>query len=70
VGFLESYVRNLGAVAGVPAKCRTAKPLRVVDEEQNELERVRETDEVELRCRRQGHGRVVRVESAAEAGVG
>jgi hypothetical protein len=45
---LEPHIRNLGAVAGVPAKRRPAELSRVVDQEQDELERVREVDEVEL----------------------
>ena len=55
---LEPHIRNLGAVAGVPAKRRPAELSRVLDQEQNELERVREVDEVELGCRRQRDGRV------------
>ena len=70
VGLLEPNVRNLGAVAGVPAERRPPEPPRVVDQEQDELERVRKADEVELGRRRERHGRVLRVEGAAEAGVG
>jgi hypothetical protein len=48
VRLLEADIADLAAVAGVPAKRCPPKPLRVVDHEENELERVRETDEVEL----------------------
>ena len=66
---LEPDVWNLGAVAGVPAKRRPSGPSGAVDQEQDELERVGEADEVELglslsarrpRCRSRGR---------AEAGV-
>ncbi len=67
---LEPDVRHLGAVAGVPAKRSAPEPLRVVDQEEDEFERVREADEVELGRCGERHGRVLRVEGAAEAGVG
>ena len=60
---LEPDVWNLGAVAGVPAKRRPSGPSGAVDQEQDELERVGEADEVELglslsarrpRCRSRG----------------
>ena len=70
MGLLEPDVWNLGAVAGVPAKRRPPEPSGVVDHEEDELERVREADEVKLGRRSERHGRVVRVEGAAEAGVG
>ena len=70
VRLLEPDIRDLGAVAGVPAKRRPLEPSRVVDQEEDEFQRVREADEVELGCRRQSHRRVPRVEGAAEAGVG
>jgi hypothetical protein len=56
---LEPHVRDLAAVAGVPAKRSPPEPPRIVDQEQDELEGVGEADEFELRCRRQRHGRVV-----------
>jgi hypothetical protein len=56
---LEPHVRDLAAVAGVPAKRRPPEPSRIVDQEKHELEGVGEADEVELRCRRQRHGRVM-----------
>ena len=70
VGLLEPHILNLGAVAGVPAQRRPPEPAGVVDQEKDELERVREADEIELGSRRQRHGCVLRVEGAAEAGVG
>ena len=70
VRFVEADIRNLGAVASVPAKPRPPEPSRVVDQEQDELERVRQADEVQLgrRCKRDSG--VAGVEGAAEAGVG
>jgi hypothetical protein len=61
---------GLAAVAGAPAKRRPPEPPRIVDQEKDEFERVREGDKVELRCGRQRAGRVPRVEGAAEASVG
>lgn len=54
----------------MPAERRSPEPLRVVDQEEHELERVREAYEVELGRCGERHGRVVRVDGAAEAGVG
>lgn len=45
---LEPDVRDLAAIAGVPAEGGAAEPSRVVDQEQDELERVGEDDEVKL----------------------
>lgn len=70
MGFLKPHVLNFGAVAGVPPKRRPPEPAWVLDQEEDELERVRQADEVELRCRRERHGCVSGVEGAAEAGVG
>ena len=70
MGLLEPNVFDLGAVAGVPAKRRPPKPPRVVDQEENEFECVREADELEFGCRCERHGCVLRVEGSAEAGVG
>ena len=50
---LEPNVRHLAAIASMPAKRRPPEPPGVVDQQQDELERVREADEVELgRCGR------------------
>ena len=68
--FLEPDVRNLSAIAGVPAQRRPPEPSRVVDQEQDELEGVWEADEVELSGRSQGNRWVAGVEGAAEAAVG
>ena len=46
--FLEPDVADLVAVAGVPAQGRAPEAAGVFDQEQDELERVREADEVEL----------------------
>jgi hypothetical protein len=70
MSLLEPDVRNLGALAGVPAERCPPEPSRVVDQEEDELERVGEADEVELGRCGERHGRVVGVEGAAEAGVG
>ena len=53
-----------------PAQRRSLERLRLrVEQEEDELECVRETDEVELGRRGERHGRVLRVEGTAEAGV-
>jgi hypothetical protein len=52
VRLLEADIGQLATVAGVPAQRSSPKPPRVVDEEEDELERIREADEVELGCRR------------------
>ena len=70
VRLLEPNVRNLGAVAGVPAQRRPPEPLGVVDQEEDELEGVREADEVELGGRGERDRWVAAVERAAEAAVG
>jgi hypothetical protein len=67
---LEPHVRDLAAVAGVPPKRCPPEPPRIVDKEEHELEGVGEADEIELRCRRQRHGRVMGIERAAEARIG
>jgi hypothetical protein len=59
-------LRSGGHLEGPP---RPPEPFEVVDQEEDELERVWEADEVKLRCRRQCHGRVLRIERAGEAGV-
>ena len=48
MGLLESHVRHLAAAAGVPTQRSPPKPFRVIDQEEDELERVREADEVDL----------------------
>jgi hypothetical protein len=53
---LESHVGHIGAVAGMPAERRPPEPPRLIDQEQNELERVRQAHEVELGRRRDGNG--------------
>ena len=63
VGLLESHIWNVGAVAGVPAQRRPAEPPWLVDQEEHELERVREADEVKLR--RGGERTVAFCESSA-----
>ena len=70
MGFLEPDVADLVAVAGVPAERRAPEAAGVFDEEQDELERVREADEVELRRGGERQGGVARVERAAELCVG
>ena len=57
-------------MAGVPAQRRPPEPSRIVDQEENKLERVRQAHDIELGCRGERNGRVPRVERAAEAGVG
>jgi hypothetical protein len=56
MGLLKPNVRNLGAVGGVLAQRRSPEPSWVVDQEQDELERIREADEVELGTSRERHG--------------
>jgi hypothetical protein len=52
LGLLKPHIRHLGAVAGVPAKRCASEPSRIVDHQEDELERVREAHVVELgRCR-------------------
>ena len=65
---LEPDVGNVAAVAGVPAQRRPSEPLRVVDQEEDELEGVREADEVELGRGRAGHGRVLRSRGLGRSG--
>jgi hypothetical protein len=69
MSLLEANIRDLGAVAGVPAQSRSAEPARLVDQEQHQLERVRKAHEVKLGGRSECHGRVPRVEGAAESGI-
>ena len=51
----RSYVLDLGAVAGLPAKRRPPESPRVIDQEQDELEGVGQVDEVEVGGRRERH---------------
>ena len=70
LGLLEPDVRDLGAIASVPAQRRAPEPPRVVDHEEDELERFGKAHEVELGRGRVGDGQVARVEGPAETGVG
>lgn len=70
VGLLESNVLNLAAVPRVPAQRRPAEPSRVIDHEEDELERLGKAHEVELGRGRVGDGRIAAVERAAEAAIG
>ena len=70
MGFLEPDVADLVAVTGVPAERRAPEAAGIVDQEQDELERVREADEVELGRRGERQRRVPRVERPAELCVG
>ena len=45
LSLLEPDIRNLGAVAGVPAQRRAAEPSRVIDYQEDELERLGKADE-------------------------
>jgi hypothetical protein len=47
LGLLKADVRDLAAVPSVPAKRRPAESPTIVDQEQDELKRVREADEVD-----------------------
>lgn len=59
------------AIAGVPAKRRAVEPVRLrVEEQQDELERVRQADVIQFRGRRERGRRVAGVERAANAAVG
>jgi hypothetical protein len=56
VGLLKANIGDLAAVTGVPTKRGSAESPGIVDQEQDELERVREANEVEFggRCQRNG----------------
>ena len=70
VGFLEADVGNVGAVPSVPTERRPPEPRGLVDQEQNQLERVREAHEVEFSSRSERDRGVAGVERAAEPAVG
>ena len=67
---LEPDIADLGAVPRAPAQRRAAEPSRVVDHEEDELERLGKAHEIKLGRGRVGDGRVLRIEGAAEAAVG
>jgi hypothetical protein len=70
VGLLKPDVRDLSAVAGVPAKRGPPEPPRLVDQEEDELERVREAHKVKLGSGGECDRRVAAIQRAAEAAVG
>jgi len=67
---LEPDVSDLAAAPGVPAQRRAAEPPRLIDQEQDKLERVREADKSSSAARGESDRRVAGVESSAEATVG
>jgi hypothetical protein len=67
---LESDVRQVAAVAGMPSERRPPELPRLIDQEQDELERVRQAHEFELGRRRKGDRRVPGIECAAKATIG
>jgi len=66
---LKPDVRELAAVTGVPSQGRPPEPPRLVDQEEDDLEGVREADKVELGGG-EGDRRVAGIERPAEATVG
>ena len=66
---LKPHVADLGAVARVPAQRCPPEPPGVVDQEQDELERVRQSHVVEVGRGCERDRRVAAVERAAEASV-
>jgi len=69
MSLLETDVGELAAVPRVPAQRRAAEPSRIVDQEEDELERVREADIVQLSGRGERVRWVPAVERAAVAGI-
>ena len=70
VCLLEPDIGKVTAVTGVPAERRSAKLRGLIDQEEDELERVRQAYEVELGRRREGDRGVTSVERAEEANIG
>jgi len=67
MSLLKADIRKLAAVARVPAQRRASKPRGLVDQEQDDLERIGQAHEVELGGRREGDRGVPGVEGAAKA---
>lgn len=62
---------KLVAVASVPTEGRAGVPTRlVIEQQQHELERIRESDVIELCGSRERDGGVARVERAAKSPIG
>jgi hypothetical protein len=62
-------VRWIAAIPRMPAERGAPETSRIVDQEQDELQRVRKVDELKLRGRGERDVRVAAVECAAEATV-
>jgi hypothetical protein len=65
LGLLESNVRDIAAVASVPAERRAPELSRLVDQQEHELKGIREAHEVELRSCRERDRRVAAIECTA-----
>jgi hypothetical protein len=69
MSLLKSDVGEVRAVAGVPAQRGSPEHRGLIDQEEDDLESVREADKVELRRSGEGNRRVTAVERPAETSV-